>query len=353
MRPHAVGDQPGVGADRPLQYPRRSTTPSPPGRRARRRTTSPCRAGPRHPSEATWRRPGRSGPRGLSCSAAAPRSPPRRPPPSPRPPTPSAGRRPPRAARRADCVPPRRDRAWRAAAAAPSSPAHHNADPRNLTEPRRPLWVSDRGRGGTFVRWRRSIITLRATAGDDAWCTRLRTDVADDLLALGAPGSGRQRPRRRGRRLADDPDDAGSARGRLVSIWTQQSYGPHVLGALDRLRGECDRVDAYLVTESVPLPPPADRRGRAHAGLRERRAAATARRPGRAHLARALARRPHAGGDRDPVDVRLHPERRRARADAGRAADRRDRRGAVPPGGDQGPARVLRRRRRRRTRAIG
>ena len=42
----------------------------------------------------------------------------------------------------------------------------------------------------------------------------------------------------------------------FVSLWTQQSYGPHVLDALDRLAGECDRVDAYLVTESVPLPPP-------------------------------------------------------------------------------------------------
>ena len=42
----------------------------------------------------------------------------------------------------------------------------------------------------------------------------------------------------------------------FVSLWTQQAYGPHVQGALTRLQRECDRVDAYLVTESIPLPPP-------------------------------------------------------------------------------------------------
>ena len=100
------------------------------------------------------------------------------------------------------------------------------------------------------------IITLRATAGDDSWCTRMRTQVADDLLALGAPGLAINV---RDASVSDslmtlttlDPPVVGFA-----SIWTQQSYGPHVLGAMDRLAGECDRVDAYLVTESVPLPPP-------------------------------------------------------------------------------------------------
>jgi hypothetical protein len=100
------------------------------------------------------------------------------------------------------------------------------------------------------------IITLRATAGDDSWCTRMRTQVADDLLALGASGLAINV---RDASVSDslmtlttlDPPVVGFA-----SIWTQQSYGPHVLGAMDRLAGECDRVDAYLVTESVPLPPP-------------------------------------------------------------------------------------------------
>ncbi|BBZ28684.1 hypothetical protein MMAD_29790 [Mycolicibacterium madagascariense] len=100
------------------------------------------------------------------------------------------------------------------------------------------------------------IITLRGPAGDDAWPTRVRTEIADDLLALGAPG------------LAVNVRDA-AVDGSLmtlttmnppvvgfVGIWTPQSYGPHVLGALKRLEGEFARVDAYVVTESVPLAPP-------------------------------------------------------------------------------------------------
>ncbi|MDP9166229.1 MAG: EthD domain-containing protein [Actinomycetota bacterium] len=105
------------------------------------------------------------------------------------------------------------------------------------------------------------IITLRAAAGDDPWCTRLRTEVAEDLLALDPPG------------LAINVRDAAVDDSLMtlttldppvvgfVGIWTQQSYGPHVRGALERLAGECDRVDAYLVTESVPLPPPASPAG--------------------------------------------------------------------------------------------
>ena len=100
------------------------------------------------------------------------------------------------------------------------------------------------------------IATLRAAPGDDAWCTRLRTDVAEDLLALGAQG------------LTVNVRDAAVTDSLMtlttldppvvavVGIWTQQSYGPHVTVALRRLAQECERVDAYLVTESVPLPPP-------------------------------------------------------------------------------------------------
>jgi EthD domain len=100
------------------------------------------------------------------------------------------------------------------------------------------------------------ILTIRAAAGDDAWCTRLRTEIADDLLSLGAPGvTVNVRDAAVEHSLMTlttlDPPVVG-----FVGIWTQQSYGPHVFGALERLAGECERVDAYLVTESVPLPPP-------------------------------------------------------------------------------------------------
>ena len=50
----------------------------------------------------------------------------------------------------------------------------------------------------------------------------------------------------------------------LVSVWTQQSYGDQVQAVTTRLEKECDDVAAYLVTESVPLPPPQTRAGSAH-----------------------------------------------------------------------------------------
>lgn len=100
------------------------------------------------------------------------------------------------------------------------------------------------------------IITLRSSAADDSWCTRLRTDVAADLLAIGAPGLAvnvRDDVVRDSLMTLTTLDPPVAA---FVSLWSQQSYGPDVLGALDRLAAEADRVDAYLVTESVPLPPP-------------------------------------------------------------------------------------------------
>jgi hypothetical protein len=100
------------------------------------------------------------------------------------------------------------------------------------------------------------IITLRATDADEGWCTRLRLQVAADLLDTGAPGLAIN--------VRDDavreslttlttlePPVVG-----FVTLWTQQSYGDQVRAALARLDKECDDVAAYLVTESVPLSPP-------------------------------------------------------------------------------------------------
>ena len=111
------------------------------------------------------------------------------------------------------------------------------------------------------------IITLRATDADEGWCTRLRVQVAADLLEIGAPG------------LAINVcDDA--VRNSLmtlttlepavvgfVTLWTQQSYGDQVRATLARLDKECDDVAAYLVTESVPLPPPKTVSGERTPGL--------------------------------------------------------------------------------------
>ena len=53
----------------------------------------------------------------------------------------------------------------------------------------------------------------------------------------------------------------------FVSLWTQQSYGDQVRAAIALLEKECDDVAAYLVTESVPLPPPDTVPGQRTAGL--------------------------------------------------------------------------------------
>jgi hypothetical protein len=53
----------------------------------------------------------------------------------------------------------------------------------------------------------------------------------------------------------------------FVSLWIQQSYGDQVRAAIALLEKECDDVAAYLVTESVPLPPPDTVPGQRTAGL--------------------------------------------------------------------------------------
>ena len=111
------------------------------------------------------------------------------------------------------------------------------------------------------------IITLRAADADEGWCTRLRVQVAADLLEIGAPGL-----------AINVRDDA--VRNSLmtlttlepavvgfVTLWTQQSYGDQVRATLARLDKECDDVAAYLVTESVPLPPPKTVSGERTPGL--------------------------------------------------------------------------------------
>jgi hypothetical protein len=111
------------------------------------------------------------------------------------------------------------------------------------------------------------IITLRAADADEGWCTRLRLQVAADLLETGAPG------------LAINVRDDAVRKSLMtlttleppvvgfVTLWTQQSYGDQVRAALGRLDQECDDVAAYLVTESVPLPPPETVSGERSPGL--------------------------------------------------------------------------------------
>ncbi len=121
------------------------------------------------------------------------------------------------------------------------------------------------------------IITLRGADADDTWCRRLRDDVAPELLEIGAPGVAvnvRDEPVRDSLMTLTtlDPPVVG-----FVTLWTQQSYGDQVRAALARLEKECDHVAAYLVTESVPLPPPATASGERTPGLAN---VALLRRPG-------------------------------------------------------------------------
>ena len=105
------------------------------------------------------------------------------------------------------------------------------------------------------------IIALLRADSDEAWCTRMRTDVVADVLQLGLPGVSLN--------LRDDavrhslmtlttmdPPVVG-----FVTLWAHQHYGEPVTATLARLQSEADQVAAYLVTESVPLPPPATAEG--------------------------------------------------------------------------------------------
>ena len=111
------------------------------------------------------------------------------------------------------------------------------------------------------------IITMRREAADDAWCGRMRTDIAEDLLRLGLPGvavnvrDAAVRDSLMTLTTLDPPVVA------LVSLWTQQHYGPEGRAALALLDVECEAIAAYLVTESVPLPVPATAPGERTAGL--------------------------------------------------------------------------------------
>ncbi len=110
-------------------------------------------------------------------------------------------------------------------------------------------------------------MTLRGEPGDEACCARLRTEVAQSLLATGVAG------------LTVNVRDAAVAASLMtlttldppvigvVGIWTDQYYGAQINAAADILRATCDELAAYLVTESVPLAPPRTEPGDRTPGL--------------------------------------------------------------------------------------
>lgn len=111
------------------------------------------------------------------------------------------------------------------------------------------------------------IAVLMRADSDDAWCARQRGAVADALRELGLPGLSvnvRDDAVRQSLMTLTTLEPPIAA---VVSMWTQQCYGEQMTAALDLLAQECERLAAYLVTESVPLPAPAVESGARAPGL--------------------------------------------------------------------------------------
>jgi hypothetical protein len=110
------------------------------------------------------------------------------------------------------------------------------------------------------------VAVLLAADRDEAWCERQRGPVAEALLGLGVAGltvNVRDLTVSKSLMTLTTLDPPAAA---VVSIWTQQSYGEQIAQALRLLAAECDRVAAYLVTESIPLLAPLEL-GRRTTGL--------------------------------------------------------------------------------------
>jgi EthD domain len=111
------------------------------------------------------------------------------------------------------------------------------------------------------------IAVLMRADSEEPWCARQRGPVADALLDLGVPGLSinvRDDAVRQSLMTLTTLDPPVAA---VVSLWTQQCYGDQMAAALDVLAGECEQLAAYLVTESVPLPPPSVEFGYRTTGL--------------------------------------------------------------------------------------
>lgn len=111
------------------------------------------------------------------------------------------------------------------------------------------------------------IVTLQHPDSDEDWGAALRGPVAAQLLALDLPGvtlNVRDAPVGDSLMTITTLDPPVAA---LVSLWAHQYYGDAVRAALDLLTPTAQQVAAYLVTESVPMPPPATPPGERTPGL--------------------------------------------------------------------------------------
>jgi hypothetical protein len=111
------------------------------------------------------------------------------------------------------------------------------------------------------------VIIAQTEDANEAWCQRIRGPVATELLKLGLPGVAvnvRDEPVRESLMTLTTLDPPAAA---VVSVWTQQSYGDQMRAAIALLKAEVDSLAAYLVTESMPMPPPDPGDGQRTPGL--------------------------------------------------------------------------------------
>ena len=111
------------------------------------------------------------------------------------------------------------------------------------------------------------MVIIQHPDADQRWCERLRGPVAAALLDLGLPGLAvnvRDDPVRESLLTLTTLNPPAAA---VVSMWTQQYYGEPTQAAIALLQAESDAAAAYLVTESVPMPPPDPGAGQRTPGL--------------------------------------------------------------------------------------
>lgn len=100
------------------------------------------------------------------------------------------------------------------------------------------------------------MIVAQKANFSEQWCQKLRGPIAAQLLDLGLPGvvvNVRDEPVRDSMLALTTLDPPAAA---VISLWTQQYYSEATRAAIAVIQAESDSAAAYLVTESMPMPPP-------------------------------------------------------------------------------------------------
>lgn len=111
------------------------------------------------------------------------------------------------------------------------------------------------------------MIVARSADFGEPWCQRMRGPIANQLLDLGLPGvvvNVRDEPVRDSMMTLTTLNPPAAA---IISLWTQQYYGEATQAAIALIASESEMAAAYLVTESMPMPPPDPGEGRRTRGL--------------------------------------------------------------------------------------